>query len=160
LRADLLVEHHLEARRNLGTEVRGLSALVGLALGGLGALGVTLGRFALGLTPFAQKEKLQQTDIDRAIIGSAKDAEKPIRPEAATGTALMRHIRGENDELREALYAATLRATPESVQETMLRVVDANEPRAAVCVVSSREKLEEANQRLGEQYFSVSDILV
>ena len=113
-----------------------------------------------GLRDHVATRQWSQTDIGRAIIGSAKDAEKPIRPEAATGTALMRHIRGENDELREALYAATLRATPESVQETMLRVVDANEPLAAVCVVSSREKLEEANQRLGEQYFSVSDILV
>jgi hypothetical protein len=42
----------------------------------------------------------------------------------------------------------------------MLRVVDANEPRAAVCVVSSREKLEEANQRLGDQSLAVSDILI
>jgi hypothetical protein len=72
----------------------------------------------------------------------------------------MRHVRGDSDNLREARYAATLRATPESVKETMLRVVDANEPRAAVCVVSSREKLEEANQRLGDQRLAVSDILV
>ncbi len=100
-----------------------------------------------------------QTDIDRAIIGSAKDAEKPIRPAAANSMALMRHVRGDSDDLREARYGATLRATPQSVKETMLRVVDANEPRAAVCVVSSREKLEDANKRLGDQRLAVSDIL-
>jgi Zn-dependent M16 (insulinase) family peptidase len=113
-----------------------------------------------GLRDHVATQQWSQTDIDRAIIGSAKDAEKPIRPEAATGAALMRHVRGDSDNLREARYAATLRATPESVKETMLRVVDANEPRAAVCVVSSREKLEEANQRLGDQRLAVSDILV
>ena len=101
-----------------------------------------------------------QTDIDRAIIGSAKDAEKPIRPAEATGSALMRHVRGDSDDLRETRYGATLRATPESVKETMLRVVDANEPHSAVCVVSSREKLEAANQRLGDQPLAVSEILV
>jgi Zn-dependent M16 (insulinase) family peptidase len=113
-----------------------------------------------GLRDHVAAQQWSQTDIDRAIIGNAKDAEKPIRPEAATGTALMRHIRGDCDNLREARYAATLRATPASVKETMLRVVDANEPRAAVCVVSSREKLEEANQRLGDQSLAVSDILI
>jgi hypothetical protein len=71
----------------------------------------------------------------------------------------MRHLRGESDALREARYAATLRATPESVKETSLRVLAANEPLAAVCVVSSREKLKAANERLGARRLAVSDIL-
>jgi Zn-dependent M16 (insulinase) family peptidase len=100
-----------------------------------------------------------RTDIDRAIIGGAKEIEKPIRPAEATSTALMRHLRGESDALREARYAATLRATPESVKETSLRVLAANEPLAAVCVVSSREKLKAANERLGARRLAVSDIL-
>jgi Zn-dependent M16 (insulinase) family peptidase len=104
-------------------------------------------------------QQWSQTDIDRAIIGSAKEAEAPIRPAAATATALMRHLRGDNEELRAARYAATLRATPESVKETTLRVLDANLSRAAVCVVSSREKLAEANKQLGDQRLEVSDIL-
>lgn len=56
-------------------------------------------------------------------------------------------------------YAATRRATPAAVKETLLRVLDANEPQAAVCVVSSREKLNEANARLGDKGLTVSDIL-
>jgi Zn-dependent M16 (insulinase) family peptidase len=105
-------------------------------------------------------QQWSQTDIDRAIIGRAKETVTPIRPAWATATALMRHLRGDSDELRQARYAATLRATPESVKETTLRVLDANEPRSAVCVVSSREKLNEANERLGDQRLAVSDILV
>ncbi|MFZ4398148.1 MAG: hypothetical protein ACOYOU_21245 [Kiritimatiellia bacterium] len=104
-------------------------------------------------------QRWSQTDIDRAIIGSAKEIERPIRPAAANGTALIRHIRGDSDALREARYAASLRATPEKVQEIVLRVLDASQPRAAVCVVSSREKLAEANRRLGDQRFAISDIL-
>ncbi len=112
-----------------------------------------------GLRNYLTAQKWSQTDIDRAIIGSAKDAEKPIRPADATGTALMRHIRGDSEEMRDARYAAALRATPHAVKETILKVLDANEPRSAVCVVSSREKLEEANKRLGPHALALSDIL-
>ena len=112
------------------------------------------------LRDYIVAQQWSQADIDRAIIGRAKETVMPIRPAWATATALMRHLRGDSDELREARYAATLRATPESVKETMLRVLDANEPRSAICVVSSREKLNEANERLGDQRLTVSDILV
>jgi Zn-dependent M16 (insulinase) family peptidase len=112
------------------------------------------------LSDYIAAQQWNQADIDRAVIGRAKEAVTPIRPAWATDTALVRHLRGDSDELREARYAATLRATPESVKETMLRVLDANEPRSAICVVSSREKLNEANERLGDQRLTVSDILV
>ena len=111
------------------------------------------------LRDYIAAQQWSQTDIDRAIIGSAKEAEAPIRPAAATGTALVRHLRGDSDDRREQRYAATRRATPAAVKETLLRVLDANEPQAAVCVVSSREKLNEANARLGDKGLTVSDIL-
>ena len=72
---------------------------------------------------------------------------------------MVRHLRGDTDELREARYAAALRADPASVKETTLRVLAENEPRSAVCVVSSREKLEKANERLKGKRLAVSDIL-
>jgi Zn-dependent M16 (insulinase) family peptidase len=100
-----------------------------------------------------------QTDIDRAIIGSAREAERPIRPAEATHTALVRHIRGDTNELREQRYSAMLGATPKSVKQTLLRVLENGEPKAAVCVVSSREKLEEANQALGDRALQLSDIV-
>jgi Zn-dependent M16 (insulinase) family peptidase len=112
------------------------------------------------LRDYIAAQQWSQTDIDRAIIGRAKETVVPIRPAWATAIALMRHVRGDTDELREARYAAALRATPESVKETMLRVLDGNEPRSAICVVSSREKLNEANERLGDHRLTVSDILV
>jgi Zn-dependent M16 (insulinase) family peptidase len=112
-----------------------------------------------GLRKYVAAQKWSQIDIDRAIIGSAKEVEAPIRPADATVKGLMRHIRGDSNERRETRYVATLRATSDSVKETMLRVLDANEPRSAVCVVSSREKLDEANRHLGDRQLTVSDIL-
>ena len=112
-----------------------------------------------GLRAYIAAQHWSQTDIDRAIIGSAKQEQKPIRPGAATGTALTRYLRGDTNDQREQWYAATLRATPVGVKETMLRVLDDNEPRSAICVVSSREKLDEANQKFGKNNLSVSDIL-
>jgi len=68
-------------------------------------------------------------------------------------------LRGDTDALREQRYAATLRAAPATVKETTLRVLEASEPQAAVCAVSSREKLNETNARLGDGRLAVSDIL-
>jgi Zn-dependent M16 (insulinase) family peptidase len=112
-----------------------------------------------GLRETIAAQTWSQTDIDRAIIGSAKEAEKPIRPADATGTALVRHLRGDTPAQREQRYEATLRATPEAVKDTFLRTLDANVAKAAVCVVSSREKLEEANRLLGDGSLALSDIL-
>ncbi len=111
------------------------------------------------LREYIAAQDWSQTDIDRAIIGSAKEAEKPIRPAEATAVALARHLRGDTNEAREARYAATLRATPPSVRETFLRVFDTHAPHAATCVVSSREKLTEANRQLGDRALAVSPIL-
>jgi len=112
-----------------------------------------------GLGDFIAEQKLTQADIDRAIVGSAKEAERPIRPEEATGLALTRHIRGDTNELRELRYADRFRATPQSVKQTFLNVLEANEAKSAVCVVASREKLQEANMALEARALVVTDIL-
>jgi len=112
-----------------------------------------------GLRDFVHRAPWTQADVDRAIIGSARDAERPIRPGEATTTALVRHMRGDTNEMRERRYATMLRATPVEVKRAFLDHLDANETRAAVCVVSSREKLEEANRALGERALSVREIL-
>jgi len=100
-----------------------------------------------------------QIDIDRAIIGSAKGVERPIRPGEATSLALSRHIRGDTDAFRERRYETALSGTPRSVKEAMQNVFARYENRATVCVVSSREKLDQANARLGERALPVADIL-
>lgn len=99
-----------------------------------------------------------QTDIDRAIISSAKDAEKPIRPSQAISNAQWYHIGGLTEEIREERYNQLRRATPTEVKRALLQLFEENLDKAAVCVVSSREKLEEANREL-EKPLEIEDIL-
>jgi Zn-dependent M16 (insulinase) family peptidase len=98
-------------------------------------------------------------EIDRAIIGSAKHAERPIRPGEATGTALRRHLRGDSPQRREERYARLLRAKPDEVKRVLLEELEQNEAAAAVCVVSSREKLEQANREMPGRELAIEDIL-
>jgi presequence protease len=112
-----------------------------------------------GVQRFVQDADWNQEDINRAIIGCARDAEKPIRPGEATGQALARHVRGVTPALRERQYAAMLRATPASVKQTLLEQFELRLPRAAWCVVSAREKLDAANAALGCAPLRISDLL-
>jgi len=108
---------------------------------------------------YVQKANWTQTDVDRAIIGSAKHAERPIRPEGATGLALHRHLTGHSPELREERYLKILSATAGEVKRAMLEQLNSNFSRSAVCVVSNREKLEEANRQMPGKALEIEDIL-
>lgn len=115
----------------------------------------------LARTPeFVRASAWNQTDIDRAIIGVAKNEEKPIRPGDATGDALARHLTGITDARREAAYAALLAVTPTTVKGALERVLDAELTRAPVCVVASREKLDAANRELGDKALAITDVSV
>jgi Zn-dependent M16 (insulinase) family peptidase len=112
-----------------------------------------------GLRDHIAKTEWSQTDIDRAIIGTAKDGERPFRPGSATGGALWRYLCGDTKELREARHAAVLRATPKEVKRSLLELIEANLAQASVCVVSSREKLENANKEMPNTPLAVEDII-
>ncbi len=99
-----------------------------------------------------------QTDIDRAIIATAKDGEKPIRPSQAASSALSQHLVGQTREMREERYAQLRRATPTEVKRALLQLLEGNRDKAAVCAVASREKLEAANAELA-QPLVIEDIL-
>ena len=99
-----------------------------------------------------------QTDIERTIISTAKDAEKPIRPSQAASDALSYHITGQTPEMREERYTQRRSATPKEVKRALLQMFEENKEKAAVCVVSSREKLEDANKEL-EKPLVIEDIL-
>ncbi len=99
-----------------------------------------------------------QTDIDRAIIATAKDGERPIRPSHAASSALSQHLAGQTREMREERYAQLRRATPSEVKRALLQLLEENRDKASVCAVSSREKLEAANLEL-TQPLVIEDIL-
>ena len=107
---------------------------------------------------YIRQVEWSQIDIDRAIIATAKDAEKPLRPSQAASDALGQHLTGQTHEMRETLYNQLLGATPTEVKRALLEVFEENQDNASVCVVSSREKLEAANQEL-DQPLMIEDIL-
>ncbi len=112
-----------------------------------------------GVTDFVHGTQWTQTDIDRAIIATAKNDEQPIRPNEATGDALHRHLTGQTPEKREERYARLKSGTPETVKRALLELLESNMSRGAVCVVSSREKLEAANQEMSDSPLAIEDIL-
>lgn len=101
-----------------------------------------------GARGFIAAQNWTKTQTDRAIIGVAKDAVAPIRPGPATAQSLERHLRGITPDLRQRQHESLLAATPEKVKEAMLRHLESGEARAGICVLASREKLEEANPTL------------
>lgn len=119
----------------------------------------TLGVF--DRTPdYVRRTHWSQADIDRAIIGTAKGDEKPLRPGEVTGEALTRHLQGVTPELREAFYEARLGVTPEAASTALLETLDTGLSSSPVCVLSSREKLEEANKTLGNKSLAISDVVM
>jgi Zn-dependent M16 (insulinase) family peptidase len=119
--------------------------------------GRTLQVFA-GFRDFVRRTDWSQTDVDRAIIGALKEAEQPIRPGEATHLALDRHVSGETRELREARYAAALRATPREVKRALLEQLEANEAESRVCVLAGREMIESANRENPGRELSLEEI--
>ena len=107
----------------------------------------TLDVFA-GVRDYAHNAEWTRADIDRAIIGKAKEDAEPLRPEAATHQALTRYLTGQTPEYRETRYARILAATPAAVKDAIIRLLEAGFDTRSVCVVSSREKLEDANRRI------------
>lgn len=98
-----------------------------------------------------------QIDIDRAIIATAKDDFSPIRPGGATGTALQRYLSGTTPELRQRRYEALRCVTPQAVKHALSDLLSLSE-QASVCVVSSRQNLEAANEKMPRP-LAVQDIL-
>lgn len=112
-----------------------------------------------GVADFVRAANWTQTDIDRAIIATAKYEEQPIRPSEATSRALYRHLSGITPRVREEHYAQLREATPGEVRRALLDLLDESYDRGAVCVVSSREKLEAANREMPGRELEIRDIL-
>jgi hypothetical protein len=100
-----------------------------------------------------------QGDVDRAIIGTAKEGERPIRPPQATGTTLWRHLVGDTPDNRNARHAAMLEVTLKDVRRVLIEQFETNASAASICVTSSRKKLEEANTERPDQKLEITDIL-
>ena len=112
-----------------------------------------------GAARYVKSADWTQADVDRAIIGTAKEGERPIRPGPATGTALWRYLMRDTAERREQRHAAMLASDLRGVKRVLEEQFSAYERKSAICVVSSRERLEAANQQRAGEKLEVADIL-
>ena len=100
-----------------------------------------------------------ESDVGRAVIAVAKRGFTPLRPRPATGLALQRHLAGITPELREARHERLKATTAAEVRQALQQALAAGFPRSAVCVVSSRDKLEQANRELDAGQLAIEEIL-
>ena len=98
----------------------------------------------------------------RTLTGRLSQQRKPLRnrfvPVKSASDALSQHLTGQTREMREERYAQLRQATPTEVKRALLELLEENRDKAAVCAVSSREKLEAANSELA-QPLVIEDIL-
>ena len=103
-----------------------------------------------GILGFVEKAHWSERDIERAVIGCAKAAERPIRPGPATATAAWRYLTGLTEDIRQERRETLLAATPDSVKSAAVKLFRENYPRRNICVVSGRANLEKANTELDD----------
>lgn len=108
---------------------------------------------------FVEQADWTQTDVDRAIIATAKDMNRPLRPAAATHDALTRHLAGLTRERRATRYARMRSVTPAAARRTLRDALSAGYPHAAICVVAGRDNLEAANRETPHAPLAIRDIL-
>lgn len=118
----------------------------------------TLDVFA-GVRDWVAKADWTQTQIDSAIIGTAKDDERPIRPEDATDTAMFRHLAGITPALRDDRSRRMRGATAPQVKRAMLAALEQNLPHSSICVMASRERLGAANKEMPGRELEITDVL-
>ena len=109
-------------------------------------------------TDYVKQTEWTQTNIDKAIIGTATDYLQTIRPSQAATDALTHYLTGQTSEILEERYAQLRRATPKEVKRALLQVLEGNHDKASICVAASREKLETENQKM-DQPLSIENIL-
>ncbi len=98
---------------------------------------------------YIKQSEWTQTDIDKAVIATAADYQKTVRPSQASTNALTHYLTGQTREMIENRYAQLRGAAPKEVKRALLETLEENKDKASICVVASREKLEAENQKMG-----------
>ena len=105
-----------------------------------------------------ERMDLSDEAIEQAIIGTIKSLDQPIRPSQAVGTALARHLKHETDEFRKAFRSRLMALTKNDILSSVNDVILPAFATSPICVLSSREKLENANTELGDRPLKITDL--
>lgn len=118
----------------------------------------TLSAYDRALDYIVNDMDLSAPALEQAIIGTVKTLDQPIRPGMAVSKALALHLSGSTPELRKSFRERLLSLTADDVRSAAERVLRPGMEASPVCVVSSREKLEEANPLLGNEPLEICDL--
>ena len=99
---------------------------------------------------YVKNIKWTQEEIDNAVITIAKSEETPFRPAATSATALSYRLGKFDEEFRQRQWTTLLSATPGTVRDVIVRVLEEGLPHASGCVAASKEMLEAALPALPE----------
>lgn len=98
-----------------------------------------------GTLNYVRQADWNQSRIERAVISTAKNALRPIRPAEATAVTLSRHVSGDTAEHRQAYYSKLLASTTDIVRQSAIHLLENRYAHGSICVVSNRQKLGEAD---------------
>jgi Zn-dependent M16 (insulinase) family peptidase len=96
--------------------------------------------------------------VEKAIIGTIKTLDRPIRPGQAVGLALLRYLKGETEDFRRAFRARLMSLTGDELRRVCLNRLKPGFNTAPICVLSSREKLTAANETLTPDTLAIVDL--
>ncbi len=108
-------------------------------------IGETLQTYAQVFEHIDRQMDLSASAIEQAVIGTLKTIDKPIRPSQAVGVTLARFLSGDTPEFHRDFRMRLLGLTSEDVRRAAADILAPAFDKAAVCVLSSREKLDAAN---------------
>ena len=99
---------------------------------------------------FLQTADYSQEDVKEAILQVCSEIDKPDPPGPAARMAFHRDIVSLSDEIRQNFKSGLLSLTKQKVARAAEKYFHENNKAQGIAVISGREKLEAANQKLGK----------
>jgi Zn-dependent M16 (insulinase) family peptidase len=100
---------------------------------------------------FARNGRYSDEDLKEAILQVCSEIDKPDPPGPAARKAFYRKIVSLSDEIRGQFKTKLLSLTRRDVRQAAGKYFAAHPEQQSIAVVSSEEKLKEANQQLADQ---------
>jgi len=100
---------------------------------------------------FARSGRYSDEDVKEAILQVCSEIDRPDPPGPAARRAFYRKIVSLSDEIRTQFKTRLLSLKRHDVKRVAEKYFDMQAEQRAVAVISSEEKLKEANQQLADQ---------
>jgi len=109
-------------------------------------------------TSFIRSGKYRDEDVKEAVLQVCSEIDKPDPPGPAAARAFARKIVSLSDEIRMAFKGGLLAVTREKVRDVAERYFEGAPDRAAVAVISGKDRLASANEKLSDNPLTLRKI--